>query len=413
VILLINPPSPFLLDERVHPPLGLLYLATYLRDVAGIKVAISDVSSRVRYCPMEKVDLIGITVVTPQYRWAWEAYRNLSISYAAPVVIGGAHATMDPGSCTMFDHVVVGEGEVALADFANWRGHIVQYPFIEDIDTIPYPDRGLIDIDSYHYYIDGERATTVMTSRGCPYDCAFCCSPWGRKVRVHSPEYIVGEVQYIKQRWGYRAFMFFDDIFVWPRKRITKIAELLTKENIIYRCFVRSDLVNRELLVMLRESGCVEIGFGAESGCQGILDTVGKGNSVQRNTELVELARKEGIRTKAFLMVGLPGETHESCQETYDWIRNVAPDSWDICIYTPYVGSKITDNPSAYDIEIDYSKFEDLWYKGIPGKYHCPVSTSGLTSDEIIEWRDKIENELGGHRHGHPVNARSVDMLDN
>lgn len=407
MILFVNPPSPFLIDQKVHPPLGLLYLATVLKE-CGVDACVLDLAgssdvdkelSSVDFVP----ELIGITVTTPQFGYAihiGEFFRN--VYPQVPIAIGGAHVTVDPESCDTFDYAITGEGESAIVDYRSWDRKRISRPFIADIDSIPYPDRSFIDIGSYHYSIDGEKATTVMTSRGCPYDCAFCCHPWGSKVRLHSSKYIVDEVRYLKREYGYRAFMFFDDIFVLPRGRIIRTTELLKQENVIYRCFVRSDLVDRNLLTMLKESGCVELGFGAESGSQKILDVVGKKSSVRKNTQLVELARGVGLRVKAFMVIGLPGETHETAQATYDWLKNTAPDDWDVSVYGPYKGSRIVDNPSLYDIEINEAAFEDTWYKGIPGMYTCHVSTSGLSSTEIVWWRDKIETELGASRYKKP-----------
>jgi len=285
------------------------------------------------------------------------------------------------------------------------------YPQIKDIDTIPYPDRRLIDIKSYHYQIDGEEATTIMTSRGCPYDCAFCQHPW-HGVRMHSAEYITDELKYLRNDLGYKAVMFFDDIFTLKKKRLCKVAKALKTLSMIYRCFIRSDIVDRNTLKLLRETGCREVGFGAESGSQEILNTISKHNTVDRNTWLVEECRRLGIRTKAFLMVGLPGESNESCQATYDWIKEVAPDSWDITIYQPYKGSPISNNPLEYDIKIDYHRYSDMWYKGKPGRYHSCVATSRLSSNEIVAWRSRIETDLGGSRHDHPADLYSKGKID-
>ena len=402
MILLVNPLSPFLIDQCVMPPLGLLYLGTAINAAGLDEVHIVDLPSEYG-TPTSGAspDIIGLTATTPQFGSVLQALPLLRGSFpGVPIAIGGPHATSDPDSCTDFDYIVRGEGEAAIVDYRNWSSQVVEYPVVDNIDTIHYPDRRLIDIGEYHYSIDGVPATTIMTSRGCPYSCSFCVSIWGTKVRMHSPDYIHREVLYLKSL-GYRALMFFDDIFTMGRARITAITDMLRDEDIIYRCFLRSDNADVELLTMLLESGCVEVGFGAESGSQRILDIVGKNNTVASNTRLVELARDVGLRTKAFLMVGLPGEDDESCQATYDWIREVHPDSWDICIYQPYRGSQITEDPGAYDIQIDHAVYADMWYKG-HGSYSCSTSTAALSSEDIVAWRDRISTELGPDRYSHP-----------
>jgi len=415
MILLINPPSPFLIDQAVMPPLGLLYLGTAINCAGRDQLCIVDLATDSAY-PRDTCgtpSIIGITSTTPQFGSVLGALPNLRESFPdVPIAIGGPHATSDPESCTDFDYIVRGEGERAIVDWRNWDGQVVQYPTINNINSIPYPRRNLIDISKYHYTINDEPATTIMSSRGCPMHCAFCSHTWGSKVRLHSPEYIQGEIQYLKSI-GYSALMFFDDIFTMNRSRITSITDMIKDEHIIYRCFVRSDTTDRKLLTMLYESGCVEVGFGAESGSQKILDIVHKNTTVEQNTKLVELAREIGIRTKAFLMVGLPGEDGESCQATYDWIRDTHPDSWDICIYQPYKGADITSNPEAYDIHIDNAKYEDSYYKGRSGEYRCSVSTSGLASDEIVAWRERISTELGGLRYNDPEGVGHPEGMSN
>lgn len=409
MILLINPPSQFLINQKVFPSLGLLYLSTYLWQ-HGIYSEILDLAGTTDYqYELSKyigkgVDLVGISSTTPQFVESCKIAAIASSILGCPICIGGPHATVDPESCDMFEYVVVGEGEAAILDYRNWRDGNIRYKEIDDIDTIPYPDRTMIDIKSYEYYIDGELATPVMTSRGCSYNrCSFCSHTWCG-IRMHSPEYIYEELRYLKNILGYRAIMFFDDIFAINYSRVHSITNLIRPLDIIYRCFVRSDTATESILRLLKESGCVEIGFGAESGSQRVLDTVGKNNSVENNTRVIETARRLGLRTKAFMVVGLPGESNETCQETYDWLNNVRPDSWDISIYTPYKGSSITNSPELYDINIDYSNFEDLYYKGIQGEYKCHVSTSNLSSEDIVNWREKICNDLGKYRYDHPEN---------
>jgi len=406
MVLLINLPAPFLVEQRVHPPLGLLYLGAVLQE-NKVEVEVVDLAGQ--SCEDLLVyntpELVGISSVTPQFDDAKVVLDRLREQCPdVPVVIGGPHATVDPKSCGVFDYIAVGEGEQVIADYKKWgEAKVIQYTSAGDLDSIPFPARDLVDLGSYSYDIGGEPATTLVTSRGCPYRCAFCCRTCGPRMRMRSPENIIEEVRLLKRKYGYRAFAIFDDVFVLNRKRISRITSLLKKENVIYRCFVRSDVVDLSLLRMLKESGCYEVGFGAESGSQKILDVVDKRTSVQQNTRLVEMCKQVSLKVKAFMIVGLPGETHETMQETYNWLRDVAPDTWDVSIYTPYKGSRIVSSPFLYDIKINNIAFKDAWHKGVPGAYKCAVSTSGLSSDDIVQWRDKIEAELGGNRYKHPV----------
>jgi len=140
----------------------------------------------------------------------------------------------------------------------------------------------------------------------------------------------------------------------------------------------------------LRESGCVEVGIGIESGSQRILDIVNKGTKVEKNMEIVKLCRSLGLRVKGFCMVGLPGENRESIRQTADFLREADLDDIDVTIHTPYPGSLIYENRGKFDIAFE-DDYGHAWYKGRPGSYRSLVSTSSLTSAEILKIRDELE----------------------
>lgn len=189
-VALVNPPSPFLIDDKVFPPLGILYVEAVLES-SGHDVEMVDLSGLPRGKWSRKLEkarqaeLWGITFTTPQFPYA-VSIRDIikEIDKDAKIVAGGAHPTADPASCIpFFDSVVVGEGERAvprLIQNIENMPKLVQTPPIENLDEVPFPARHLIDIDSYHYSIDGKKTTNIITSRGCPYNCAFCCKIWGR-----------------------------------------------------------------------------------------------------------------------------------------------------------------------------------------------------------------------------------------
>jgi len=184
-ITLINPDSPFLTDPKVMPPLGLLYIASSL-ERAGVKVNFVDMAGGSPQT-IPKTEYYGMTATTPQFHDAVEILRKIRfVNPESKVCIGGPHATLRPSECLEagFDAVVVGEGELAIHDFLNGEMGVLEHR-VGDIDSIPFPDRRLVK--DYDYRIDGERATTIMTSRGnCPYRCAFCAHVWKTKLRFRS-----------------------------------------------------------------------------------------------------------------------------------------------------------------------------------------------------------------------------------
>lgn len=408
-ITLINPSSPFLINERVFLPLGILYLASVLRN-KGHNVDILDLSNESH--PNKKLDkidsdIVGITSTSAQFKEAEyiNNYIKSNLSSDITTVIGGAHPTICPSDCLnlpSFDYIIRGEGEQAILDVVNDNNKplspiIIRKSLIKDVDTIPYPARDLINHHSYNYSIDGEPATNMMTSRGCPYKCIYCDSHniWGRKVRFHSPKYVLGEISQL-MNLGYSAVQIFDDTFILNRKRVEKICEGTKKLDIKFRCFIRSNLATKSILKMLKESGCVEIAFGAESGSQEILNTINKQTTIEQNTRTVKLAHELGLRVKAFLMIGLPGENYETVEQTKNWILTTKPDDFDYCILQPFPGTELYDQKYKYDINWNGADVSKSWYKGIPGHYTTTIETSTLSSKEIIRLRDEVEQLKGG-----------------
>jgi len=406
-VLLVNPPSEFLIDENVFPTLGLLYLSSYIKNAGYKDVSLLDLNGN-HYLPDSiDADIVGFYSNTPQFPVVLELnkkIKSINKNKLAKYVIGGPHVSGRPqDAIDYFNYVVVGEGEKAFLDIVRSidsgkpvEEGIKRYEYMKDIDSIPFPDRDLIDIHNYKYIINGLNATTVITSRGCPYRCAFCANnAWGKTIRLRSPENVIEEIKILKNKYGYNAFMFFDDTMTVNKKRMMSICNMIKDLNIIYRCFIRSDTVNREVLIKMKESGCVEVGLGIESGSPRILKIVDKGEKVEQHMQAIRLCREVGIRVKGFFILGLPGENEESIKETTDFLEECNVDDFDITIFTPYPGSIIYQNKEKYDIKFD-GDYEDYWYKGKPGHYKSVISTSSLSSEDIVSRRDEIEKRFRG-----------------
>ena len=387
-VCLVSLPSPFLVDEKVFPPLGLLYLKKAL--------SYHDIESHVHDGTISEIPSgfshYAISATTPQFVLAKEALAHIrEIAPKAQIVIGGPHATVDPDSCKKagFDSVVMGEGETALFLAVDWFADIVSVPFHGYLS----PDRSALDIRSYRYYIDNRLATSVMTSRGCPYSCAFCCKSAG-KCRLFPSELVINELTELHEVYGYDAFMFFDDIFISDRARLAEILATITPWKVKWRGFVRADLLVKggvEMVRAMKDSGCVEIGMGIESGSEYILKTINKGESLQVIRDAIELAHNAGIRVKGFFIVGLPSESWETVKETEKFCQKTKLDDMDFTIFQPFKGSHIYNNCSQYDINWHEEGLKDLWYKGKQGGYYSNVWTSHLWKDEIVEARDYLE----------------------
>jgi len=389
-ITLIFPPSPFLLDPAVFPPLGILYLSAFLKGF-GLNVQCLDMG--LGHTPdMVEADIVGISTTSPQRLEAFELAKKFN-HMGKQVIAGGPHATHKSQECLQhgFTHVVRGRGESTLMLFLSQiLGTNFNVPLQINIDDIPFPDRDALPIRDYHYEIDGKPATPIMTTRSCPFHCAFCAKI-DDDFQIQSAERTVAEIEHVYDRYGYEAFMIFDDVFVASKKRLTKIVNMIGGKY-LFRCFARSNLLDDKVCELLNKLGVVEVGIGIESGSDDVLERNMKGTTRTMNTRAVERLHNHGIRAKAFLIVGLPGETNETVIETADWIVEAQPDDVDISIFQPMPGSRIFADPEKWGIKFDYNG-QPGWFKGTPGEYQTTVETEGLNADEIVAWRDMLELE--------------------
>lgn len=409
MITLINPPSPFLINQKAFPPLGLLYIASSL-EKENFGVEFLDLSNKeddldYELLEIEGIDPIFITSTTPQYPYA--KLINDIIKTQLPdsvTIIGGAHASANPEECLRdgFNHIVVGEGEEAAIQIAEAYergrkvGKIIELHEKINLDMLPFPDRSLIDIASYGYPLNTGMATTVITSRGCPHECAFCAKgTMSRRVRFHSPKYIEAELKNIIDTYGFRNFLFVDDCFTLGKQRLEEILEKIKLLEINWRCYARADQMNRDTLQKMKDAGCVEIGVGIESGSQKILNTVGKHTKVEKNLQLVKDMREVGITSNTFVILGLPGETPETVRETRQFMETARPDKFGYNIFIPYTGTKIYQNKDKgiYDIEVYDMLIESTWAKGKERMPKSFVRTKELSREDI----DRIYDEEFKH----------------
>ena len=408
-VALIVPDAPFLLEPRSFPHLGVLYLSAALKQ-AGYKARVYDLTGGYKL-PKVREEIVGITATSPQFKSALEIRDEIrEYNPDALFVLGGPHATVAPETCVGFDVVVAGEGDEAIVDIARryekegrFKAVLKPEP-IRDLDKLPYPDRDAVDLSSYKYYLLGDRCTNIQSQRGCPFGCAFCC---GRTIKTYrwaryrSPENIEGEVDQIISRYRIKALMFYDDEFNLNKKHALEVCKMLKRKGVLWRCFIRTDLFDEELAKAMAEAGCVEVGAGVETGSPKIKKIINKGTTVEQDYKAVELCRKYGIKFKAFLIVGLPGEDYETFNETRRWLATAKPDNFDATIFMPYPGSEIWEHPERYDIffdkeEIVRSGFVGTYYKGASGgPERSFVSTSKLSAEEIARLRYQLDVEFG------------------
>lgn len=377
---LIAPASPFLMEQNVHGPLGLWSLGAALRQ-AGHEPVYCDLG---RGDPLpEGCDVWALTGTTPQ----WEGMKAVIAAARVPIIVGGPHASALPEQVQALGAtVVVGEGEVMLPTLVGKRlpeAYIIHAERIKDLDALPFPERS--QTRRYHYSIMGRdgvahEAATAITSRGCPHQCAFCSGGvWERHYTARSADNVLEEMTQLRDM-GYGAVHFYDDSLALRKTRLRALCAGLRKLGMTWRCFVRADQMSPEILAIMAAAGCVEIGMGVESGSQKVLDAIHKGETVQQQALAIQWAHEAGIRVKAFVIVGLPGESFRTIADTESFLKRTAPDDVDVTILQLYPGSDLYERPAEYGLRVIGP---GGWYKGKPGEYVAHHRTQALSADAL------------------------------
>jgi radical SAM superfamily enzyme YgiQ (UPF0313 family) len=449
----IVPPSGFLLDDRVFPALGVLKVAAVL-ERSGVDVDVldlcgeADVSELVAEHLEVPSDVYGITATMPQMPVAAEIARQIRKAIpTAKLILGGPHVTLMQASARqeikrgvygracravadlsrIFDVLVCGDGEEAihpallpnapsLIDADDPKSPL--FLTTAQLETTPFAARHLIDLARYHYSIDGVRAQSLICQLGCPFGCNFCGgrrSPFLRKVRTRSSDQVIAEMRHLYEGYGTRGFMFFDDeLNVNPKymELLGKICDLQSELGVEFRIrgFLKAELLTEPMAQAMFHAGFRQVLVGFESGHPRILQNIQKKATREQNTKAVEILQAAGIRVKAAMSVGHPGESEETIEATRRWLLQVQPSEFDVTIITVYPGTPYYDDATEtapglwtyvdpkngdrlHARMVDHLS-ETNFYKGVPGSYTSYVHTDNLTADELCELRDDVESDV-------------------
>lgn len=423
--LLINPPytasmtyGRFKRVGATSPPLGLAYLASYL-EKHGKRVRILD-AGRLGLTDHEileeleayKPHIVGFFVVTPAINVVRSLSSVIKQSYTDVVIIcGGPHfwgLAEETLRDSDFDMICIGEGEETLLDVVNryesagrvnFLKELNEIPgivhkinhqvatnpprtLIENLDDIPFPARRLLlPLDYYTPTAMTYRRkpnTVIFTSRGCPFCCIFCASHVTRKVRFFSVEYVLSEIDHLVGKYGVRELTILDDVFTLKKPRVFDICDRLRRRNhdLIWCCNVRVDLIDKDTLKAMKDAGCWMIMPGVESGNPGVLRLLRKGITREQVVQASEWARELGLVFRPSYIIGNPGDTEETIDETIDFARSIYSHYPVFSLMTPYPGTQLWNTAQQHGT-INVKDFD----------YYSPSSGSatyvphGLTAD--------------------------------
>ncbi len=429
-ILLINP---YCLDPRLQdydikvPPIGLYYIGARLieeghsceilnlYDMQGRQREIQEaVSSR-------QPDLIGISILHAN-RWGGIDIARIAKTTAPdlPIVFGGPGATfLWRHLLTHFpeiDYIVTGEGEKCMSDMIELLqegrrdaisslpgvacrvdGQCIKNdpaPFIEELDSLPDPSR--------HFSFQH-----VISSRGCPWNCAFCGSPriWKRRVRFHSPNYFVSQLQRLHKKGSINFFYVSDDTFTLNKQRVIDICQLILEKKleINWAAISRVNHVDEEILYWMRKAGCMQISFGVESGSKKIRKALNKELTNKQIKEAFDMASSYGIMPRAYFIYGSPGENKKTIKESIRLIERIRPLSAIFYILDIFPGTALYDDfkkRTGADDDIWLNRIEDIMYF---------ETDPAISKDAVLEFGKRLRKAF---YRGLPKFADNIRLVD-
>lgn len=421
-ILFIVPP---LLTEKVEfypdfptPPLGVGYIcANTLIDVEKDILDFSLVENWEDVCVqidrLSDYDVYAFTSMTSNFFNALKVCQRLRSLKNGIFIIGGNHVTVAPSevlNTDVFDIGIMGEGEKTFNElifslnqgkalenipgivFKGPRGEIIKTgkrEYIKNLDALHFPDRQLIPMQDYlkcfNSIIPEEIGTTLLCSRGCPFSCAFCSKEiFGNLQRHRSPENIVEEICHLIREYQVNMIHFVDDNFTTNHRFIERLCKLLIKQkmSIQWQCESRVDTINKMQLKQMKRAGCKRIFYGIESGSLRILEKMKKNIRLEDVIRVFIMTKEEKIDTGAFIMLGYPGETKGSLEETIRVVEQVRPEYISVSFATILPGTKLHQ---------EY-KTTSNWNSENFNDYHIGsnIYLDGIDFHDLLEAREEI-----------------------
>jgi anaerobic magnesium-protoporphyrin IX monomethyl ester cyclase len=423
-VLLINPSYPF--EEFPRLLVTLPYVASALRaegheveilDLLLAKTTAAKVAARMaRFRPQ----IVGITSVTLNHHIAEDIARWVrACDGSVPIIMGGPHVSFEiEGSFKSLhgalDYIAIGEGEHTmvelcralggrmdlrdvrgLAAYDATTGHVgrnAARPLADDLDMIPEPARDLVPLSRYLAF---DSHASVVTSRGCPYECIFCSAPqWtGRKVRYRNPSLCVDEIERLAAL-GFTEITIEDDLFTLYRKHFLAVCGELVRRNtgIRWNAFSRVDTISPEIVETMARAGCQAICFGVESGNQEVLDLVKKNSNLAKVKEAMRMTQDVGISALASFIIGLPGETEETLRKTVQFANELHEEFGSLYgfhILAPFPGTEVRDRAADYGLEILNSDWREYDANHVVSR--TPGAAPGAIQAVADEYEETIE----------------------
>jgi len=420
-VTLINPP----VRENQYPdqfPIGLAYIASVLLK-AGHSVSVVDINAR-RYRKEEvqkmienfDADVVGIggMITTYSYvKWLVSEIRRMKPNIK--IVVGGGVCSAIPKQFmewTQTDIIVVGEGELTVVDLLDnlenlesvrgiWyrdKNGIHANPpreLIKDLDSIPFPAWELFPMDVYlknptRGYM--EKKMNVLAGRGCPYRCTFCWHNFGDGNRTRSAENVVEEIKQLQSKYGVNIIIFEDELFTANKSFVMDFCRKIKEQKIKLKwdCQSRVNIIEKDILHVMKDAGCISVGFGVESGSQTMLDAMKKGTTVEQGKNAIRMMKEAGIRFHVTFMIGTPGETKETIWETVSFCKELnIPHRIELFFATPFPSTPLYEYAKNKGLIKDEEKF----ISKLGDTVNFLINLTDMSDEELVALRNKAQKE--------------------
>jgi len=434
-VFLIQPPYPGLSFETTNVPLGLSWISAVLKRAGftargyDLQVEGMDLEKLGKRIKQVQPKIVGVQFHGQvSFNHSMDVVKYVRKNFpGVPIVTGGQQATFRPMPILEEGGVgflVQGEGEFVMLELVKHllglpdakpldaipslmyrrNGAIIanaRAPRIEDLDSIPLPDRDAFDWQKYPQWV-------IMTSRGCPFRCAFCSSTsfWGNTVRFRSAENVLAEMQQLVEKYEVTSFLILDDTFTLNKPRLEKICQGIIdrKLPITWGCGTRTDQIDEKALGWLKAAGCVEISFGLETANPASLELIKKDVSVEQQRQGILLTKQAGLQARVSVMIGLPHESRAEIKNTLDFLIETEPNEIQIYPIMPYDGTTFHSEMDHLGITICNPNFSD-WSKD---SMHPIAETRWLSRQQITEVAMEMVTRLAEHGYTHMTGKEDV-----
>lgn len=391
--------------KTIH--LGLGYLASYARahhddlefQVLDTRVATSKETKKFFSTGF---DLVGMTVFSPVYAEVISVFNQVKENHKnTPICLGGPYVTTIREEIfeeTPAEYAIVGEGEETFSELVSYiKGHgkvedidglmyqaenqeYIVNPNrkkIEDLNTLPIPAYDIFQMDRYPLH-------RIVTSRGCPYACAWCNSSsiWDKTYRMVDPEYIVNEIEFLIHHYGKKIFVFGDNSFNIDLKRVDEFCDLLLKRkiDILWSVSLRADIMTQEIAYKMRKAGCYNVAIGIESANNEILKKMGKETTIEKVTEGIKMLKNAGIEIMSQFVMGSPYETLDTIKESIEYAKTSGCDYTNFYAVLPFKGTP----------QWDYIEKNGTFYTKTIHQYHT-INPRVVFETKEFSQEDRLE----------------------